>query len=121
MIEIRPLHTDEIPQAKEFLPEGMPEPHWPNCWAVFWKGKLEHVFALEKRQIVEPFYGSGHKLSAFAAMTWIDGLLRTQGLPGYEFFVADSNSTFQDFIEKNLPVDAGREKPGKYFFRRFEV
>lgn len=121
MIEIRPLHEDEIPLAKKLLPLNKPEPDWKICWGVFWKGKLEHFFAFELRLVVEPFYGNGHTISAFGAMTWIDGFLRTQGKAGYEFFVADDNPKFQEFIKDNLPVNEGREKPGLYYFRSFKA
>lgn len=121
MIEIRPLHEDEIGSASLLVPKGSPDPDWKNCWAVFWKGKLEHIFSMENRLVVEPMYGSGHAMSAFAAMTWIDGFMRTQGKAGYEFFVGDENPQFQNFINEHLPVKSGREKTGKYYFRKFEV
>lgn len=123
MIEIRPLHEDEISLAKTAIPEGSPEPDWKTVWGVFWKGQLSHIFAMERRHVVEPMYslGGNHNLAGFGAMTWIDGFLRAQGITGYEFFVADSNPKFQEFIAENLPVRQGREKPGMYYFRKFEV
>jgi hypothetical protein len=122
LIEIRPIRSSELPEAKTFVPEGNAEPEWNNCWAVFWNNEMTHIFGMEQRLIVEPMYSKGnHTLAGFGAMTFIDGFLRAQGKPGYEFFVSDANTKFQDFIAKNLPVNAGREKPGKYFFRKFEV
>lgn len=127
MIEIRPLHQDEIPQAKEFVPAEAPEPDWKNCWAMFADGELSLIFAMEQRLVVEPLYrkNGNHHLQAFGTMTWIDGFLRgiatQQGKGGYEFFVGDENPKFQEFIRKHLPVKEGREKAGLYFLRKFEV
>ena len=127
MIEIRPLHEDEIPKAKEIMPSNAAEPDWKNCWAVFNEKEMVMFFGLESRLVVEPAYrkNGNHAAQAYGAMTWIDGFLRAiaaqQGKTGYEFFVGDEHKDFQEFIEKHLPVKKGREKPGLYFFRHFEV
>ena len=125
MIEIRPLHEDEIEAAKVLVPHDCAEPDWKACWAVLDGKELVGVFGMESRLIVEPLYMKPRRtLHAYGAMVWIDGFLREiarqHGKSGYEFFVQDSNAQFQDFIEKHLPVSKGREKSGLYFFRKFE-
>lgn len=127
MIEIRPLHMDEWLEAKKLLPSDAAEPDWPNCWAILDGTEFIGFFGMEKRLIVEPLYmkGENHHMQAYGAMTWIDGFLRgvagAEGKAGYEFFIGDNNERFQEFIDKHMPVKKGREKPGLYFFRRFEV
>lgn len=126
MIEIRPLKPDEISQAQKFLPGDAAKPDWNIMWAVLDEKEIVGVFGIENRIVVEPLYmKNGNYAQAYGAMTWIDGFLRAhaaaQGKLGYEFFVGDNNPKFQEFIEKHLPVRKGREKPGLFFFRKFEV
>lgn len=125
MIEIRPLRGDEIEQAKKLVPAGDVQPNWQALWAVLDGKELKGIFGMENRLVVEPCYmaehANGHALGAF---TWIDGFLRgeaaRQGKISYEFFVGNENLKFQAFLEKHFPVN-GREKPGKFYFRKFEI
>lgn len=128
MIEIRPLHENEIEQAKTAMPADAAEPDWKNCFAVLDDGELAYFFGIQTRTVVEPMYKVGkanHSRVGYGAMTWIDGFLRghvlSVGRACYEFFVGDDHPEFQRFIENNLPVSKGREKAGLYFFRKFEV
>lgn len=126
MIEIRPLRMDERTLAKSMVPEGSAEPDWNNCWAILDGKEMLGFFGMETRLIVEPLYmkGSNHHLQAYGAMTWVDGFLRSiaaqQGKMGYEFFVGNENEKFQELLDRHMPV-SGREKPGKFYFRKFEV
>lgn len=123
MIEIRPIHEDEIEMAKAAAPADAPPQDWKNFWAVLDDGELAYVFNIQQRTVVEPMYKvakENHSRVGYGAMTWIDGFLRGK-VPFYEFFIGDDNPDFQEFVEKNLPVKKGREKPGLYFFRTFEV
>lgn len=123
MIEIRPLHADEIEQAKQLVPATCCEPDWLNVWVVRDREKLKGIFGMEERLIVEPCYmdANAHALMSF---TWIDGFMRSEanrrGKLGYEFFVGNENARFQKLLDKQFPVN-GREKPGKFYFRKFEV
>lgn len=125
MIEIRPIHKEEIEEAKKLVPSTCCEPDWVNVWVVKDGEELKGIFGMETRLIVEPCYmaekANGH---AMMTMTWIDGFLRAfaanMGKGGYEFFVGDENKRFQDVLNRHFPVN-GREKPGKFYFRRFET
>lgn len=126
MIEIRPLHKDEIDLARHFVPETDGEPHWENIWAILDEKELVGIIGMENRLVVEPMYmKNGNYSQALMAMSWVDGFVRPiatqQGKNGYEFFIGDSNKRFQELVERHMPVKKGREKVGLYFFRKFEV
>lgn len=124
MIEIRPLRPDEIEQARKLLPPNDAEPNWQILWAVLDGNEIKGIFGMENRLVVEPCYmkpeANGHAVMTF---TWIDGFLRgeafRQGKSGYEFFVGNENAKFQELLARKFPVN-GREKPGKFYFRKFE-
>ena len=125
MIEIRPIHEDEKDEAKLLVPVSACEPDWPNIWVVKDGQELKGIFGMESRLIVEPCYMSPHSNGhAVMTMTWIDGFIRAyasqQGKPGYEFFVGNENTKFQALLDRHFPVN-GKEKPGKFYFRKFEV
>ena len=108
------------------MPEGNCEPDWKNVWAILDEHSLVGILGMENRLIVEPLYmGKGRYSQALMAMSWIDGFLRNvahnTGKTGYEFFVGDENERFHTLIQRHLPVKAGREKKGLYYFRQFEV
>lgn len=125
MIEIRPIHKDEIEGAKKLVPTTCCEPHWPNIWVVKDGTELKGIFGMEERLVVEPCYmaekANGH---AMMTMTWIDGFMRLtaaqKNKTGYEFFVGNENDKFQALLDRHFPVN-GKEKPGKFYFREFEV
>lgn len=80
---------------------------------------------MEERLIVEPCYMAEHSNGhAMMTMTWIDGFIRAiaaqKQKAGYEFFVGDENQKFQALLDRHFPVN-GKEKPGRFYFRRFEV
>jgi len=125
VIEIRPIHKEEIEEAKKLIPITCCEPDWSNIWVVRDVEKLKGIFGMEERLVVEPCYmaehANGHAMMTF---TWIDGFIRAvagqKGKLGYEFFVGNEAAKFQAVLDKHFPV-SGREKPGKFYFRRFEV
>ena len=125
MIEIRPIHKDEIELAKTLVPTGNVEPDWLNIWVVLDGKELKGIFGLEDRLIVEPCYmvpgANGHAMMTF---TWIDGFLRGEaarrGKAGYEFFVGKEAQQFHKVLNRHFPVN-GKEKPGKFYFRKFAV
>lgn len=125
MIEIRPIHLEEIEKAKHLVPSSCCEPDWSNVWAVLDGDALKGIFGMEDRLIVEPCYmaphANGHAMMTF---TWIDGFLRGEaarrGKSGYEFFVGNEAEKFHAVLDRHFPVH-GREKPGKFYFRKFEV
>ena len=126
MIEIRPIRTAEIQDARLFIPESDGEPEWGNIWAILDESGLIGIIGMETRLVVEPLYMKpGFYSQAIMTMSWIDGFLRKVaadlGKTGYEFFVGDNNTRFQQLIEKRLPVKAGREKRGLFYFRHFQV
>lgn len=126
MIDIRPLHKDEIPAARGFVPLDAAEPDWINVWAVFDGVEMVGIFGMEQRIVVEPLYmRDGRYSQGIMSMSWIDGFLRAHatalGRNGYEFFVGNDNEKFQHLVERHMPVSKGREKPGLYYFRKFEV
>ena len=93
-------------------------------WVVKDGDEIKGMFGMERRLVVEPCYFDGANGHALMTLTWIDGFLRSQAaglaLGGYEFFVGDENAAFQNLLAKHFPVH-GREKPGKFYFRKFEV
>lgn len=125
MIEIRPIHTDELQEARTLVPKTCCEPDWGNVWVVRDGSVLKGIFGMENRLIVEPCYMAPHANGhAMMTMTWIDGFIRAHaaqlGKTGYEFFVGNENDKFQALLDRHFPVN-GREKPGKFYFRKFEV
>jgi len=126
MIEIRPLHQEEIETAQKLVPANNVEPDWPNVWAILDEREMVGILGMESRLVVEPLYMKpGNYSQALMTMSWVDGFLRSiaaqQGKTGYEFFVGDENPRFQELIAKRLPVKAGREKKGLFYFRHFEA
>jgi hypothetical protein len=125
LIEIRPIRPEEKDEAKRLIPATCCEPDWANVWIVKDGDELKGIFGMESRLIVEPCYMAPHANGhALMTMTWIDGFLRAYagqvGKNGYEFFVGDENRLFQNLLDRHFPVN-GHEKPGKFYFRKFEV
>ena len=125
MIEIRPIHPEEIDEAKKLVPASCCEPDWPTIWVVKDGQEIKGIFGVEYRMVVEPCYMAPHSNGhAVMTMTWIDGFLRASamqfGKTGYEFFVGDENAQFQALLDRHFPVN-GKEKLGKFYFRKFET
>src|SRR5437879_13881183 len=101
MIEIRPLHKEEIEEANRLIPSACCAPDWNFCWAVLDDKEIVGLFGMETRLVVEPFYmkNGNHHAHALAAMGFVDGRMRaaaeTANKTGYEFFVGDDNPKFE--------------------------
>lgn len=126
MIDVRPLKTSEIEAGKALVPEGNQEPNWDDTLAVIQDGEVVMLLGAQLRLHVEPAYcKKGHNGAGLLGLGHIDGYMRrwaqNLGLTGYEFFVGDDHADFQLFIHNNLPVTPGKERPGLYFRRSFEV
>jgi len=125
VIDIRSIVEKDLQQARMLIPPGCAEPIWAFCHVVEQDGEIVGLIGVETRLVAEPVYiKKGANGAALMAFGWLDGYMRkiasSLGFGGYEFFVGDEQSKeWHEFIENRLPVTAGIEKPGKYYFRSF--
>jgi hypothetical protein len=125
LIDIRPIKEQDLPQARLLIPQNCAEPNWNYCHVVEQDGEVVGLIGIETRLVAEPVYiKKGANGAALMAFGWLDGYMRKiaqgVGFGGYEFFVGNEQSKeWHEFIKNRLPVTAGLEKPGMYYFRSF--
>ena len=121
-LEIRPLKQEDIPQVKAFLPADAPEPNWLMCMVMEQNGQVKGVAGLENVWRLEPLYLKEPDSVALLTLgAWMEGWLTARGINAYEFFIGDDNKDFQNFVETRLSIEGGREKVGKWYFKKAGV
>jgi hypothetical protein len=114
-INFRAFKEEDLEAVRKLVPHGATEPSWKDSVVLDIDGKVRGFAALRRITRLEPLGADGAFAAALLA-SYIDGALAQES--EYEFYCLDSNSEFQQAVEKHWPVAEMKLAPGKWYVRK---